>query len=339
MSRKLHVVLSLVLCLLSISTYATVYRVNNTGADADFTAPQAAHDAASAGDTLYIEASPNSYGDLTISKEIHIFGPGYFLSQNLELQANPNPASIYRLYINGTASESTIQGMTFDYVANTTANPISNLIFRRNRVTQGIYFSNVPLSNVFILNNFIEGSHGTYQGIRTGGSGTKSLTILNNIFKYVNTSSRLNLGSNTTAIIKNNVLELYYVTSSGCTYINNIFVYDGGGPDMGSNTFINNVAVGTQVPTGNNNMQNVSMSTVFEGYPTQGSFSNDRRFELKSGSPAIGAGQGGVDCGAFDGDAPYLPSGIPAIPSIYSLTAPSVVTGNFNVQLSTRSNN
>jgi hypothetical protein len=56
----------------------------------------------------------------------------------------------------------------------------------------------------------------------------------------------------------------------------------------------------------------------------------DSNAELKPGSPAIGKGLHGVDCGAFGGGVPYILAGMPPVPSIYSLTAPSSVNSDVN---------
>ena len=67
-------------------------------------------------------------------------------------------------------------------------------------------------------------------------------------------------------------------------------------------------------------------ANICKGYPTQGALTFDNRYELKAGSPAIGAGVGGIDCGAFGGETPYKLSGIPFVPLIYQVNAPT--TGN-----------
>ena len=66
----------------------------------------------------------------------------------------------------------------------------------------------------------------------------------------------------------------------------------------------------------------------------------DKNFILKAGSPAIGAGAGGIDAGAFGGPSPYHLSVQPNVPAIYKLVAPAVVTGaSLTVTVSTKSNN
>src|SRR6187549_1803900 len=83
------------------SCFAKIWRVNNNvGINADFTTLQAAHNGAASGDTLYLEGSPNSYGALTCTKKLAIIGTGYFLDQNLNLQANAAVSKVDGLSFN-----------------------------------------------------------------------------------------------------------------------------------------------------------------------------------------------------------------------------------------------
>ena len=82
-------------------------------------------------------------------------------------------------------------------------------------------------------------------------------------------------------------------------------------------------------------------TTVFLGYSTQGTYSNDGRWMLAASSPAKGTGVGGTDCGIYGGVNPYRLSGIPPIPSFYKLTATSTTTSTnpYTITFSVRSNN
>ncbi len=79
---------SILLCLLAFSFSAsaqTIRRVNNnagvTGVNV-YTTIQAAHDAAVAGDIVYVEPSLSDYGSLTATKRLTIIGNGYNLNEN-----------------------------------------------------------------------------------------------------------------------------------------------------------------------------------------------------------------------------------------------------------------
>ena len=89
--------------------------------------------------------------------------------------------------------------------------------------------------------------------------------------------------------------------------------------------------------TASNNTANVPLSSVFLLSPGA---QYDGWYKLRTSSPALGAGQGGVDVGAT-GSATgygYRFGGVPAIPAIYQL-GQSVSGNTLNVTLSTRSNN
>jgi len=322
------------------NSFATVHRVNNTGADADFTTAQAAHDGVSAGDTLYFESSPTTYGSITISKEIHIIGTGYGLGQNIDLQANIAPSKIDAFLLSTGCDNSTIQGMTISYIGNSGNATYSDIVIERNIVTTGIYLSsNSSMENVYILRNLLYGINSTYYSLRTGGTGTKNLIVSNNIFEYSGIYSRVTLDANSTAIFKNNIMYCYVITTTFSTYKNNIINLATGTMDENNNTVSYNTCVDSDCSSNNNNSNNAVWNNLFLGVPNQASYSFDSKYGLTGSSDAAGAGEAGIDCGVFDGEAVYKLSGIPAIPTIYKLVAPSIVSGNFNITISTRSNN
>src|SRR4051812_48353519 len=90
----LATVLLFLLC--TNSTYAKIWRVNNiTGINANYTDVNTAINAGTtqAGDTIHIEPSTTSYGNVSVSKRVVIIGNGYFLTgtgSNTGLQANTN---------------------------------------------------------------------------------------------------------------------------------------------------------------------------------------------------------------------------------------------------------
>ena len=93
-----------------------IWRVDNnlgTKSSADFETPQAAVDSDEVmpGDFIYIRGSGINYGDLTINKELHFFGPGYFLGVNPETQANFVDAKLGTVVFNPDSDESTFTGM------------------------------------------------------------------------------------------------------------------------------------------------------------------------------------------------------------------------------------
>jgi hypothetical protein len=163
-------------------------------------------------------------------------------------------------------------------------------------VIYGIYFVGVP-SNCVVSNNFIH----TYRYPGTNYSGTPYSIVMSK-----NQPSGL--------IVTNNVIwgdvSTYYTE-----HTNNILVSGAYYPSYNTATY-NNIGCSTQYPLAGSNKQNVDMSTVFVNVTKY----VDNGYILKAGSPAIGAGKNGEDCGAFGGGAPYLLSGLAPIPAIYEVT-------------------
>jgi hypothetical protein len=306
------IALSIILLAPISQMFAKIWIVNNAG-QADYTTVQAAHDAATAGDTIYVVGSITAYdANVTLSKQLVIIGPGYFLAQNSNLTVNTSAASVTTITINTTAAGTVIKSMELGTI-NCNAN---NITISRNHITSTIALANAgsAISNIVITQNFMDAS-----SISNGTLGSSSILIANNIFPSTN-GFCLGLG-NASAIVFNNIIN---GTNSGMasnigldsgTFQNNILNCQNG-VSFTSVSISNNVCAGTELSAGNGNQLNVNMANVFVG-----GGSTDTRWQLNTGSPASGAGVGGVDCGAFGGSSPYVLSGIPPIPQVYFLNA------------------
>lgn len=319
-------------------SFAKIWRVNNNnGVTADFTGLQAAHDGASAGDTIYLESSPTSYGGLTCTKKLAIIGTGYFLDQNTDLQAFTLTSKATQIVFNAGSQGSSVEGIEFAWY-NGGAYPIyiyvNDIVIRRNKFS-GDYFTNKDYykgtvyiyngaSNILITQNY---------GITINSNSTSIGLLISNNYIF-----NVGLADNTVAILKNNIFN-----GTISTYNSNISnnIMTAGSLAGTGNLISNNIGNSTQFGNTNGNKQNVDAGTIFEG---TGSY--DGAYKLKSGSPAIGAGYGStaatpVDCGIFGGTTPYKLSGLPAIPSIYFFTNQPVGSNSdpINVQVKVRSNN
>ena len=164
----------------------TIRRVNNTGTAVTgvnvYTTLQAAHDAASSGDIIYLEPSGISYGDLTCVRPLTIIGNGYFLQQNAGLQLDTREAIIGNLYFNNGSAGSRVTGCVIQAsylivnASNITiernqlnvttyigynpptgvTNTVSGIVIRQNYATSGLVLypvSNTTVSNINITNN------------------------------------------------------------------------------------------------------------------------------------------------------------------------------------------
>ena len=144
---KKYITFLLIICLsASMASMAqNRWRVNNTpGVDADFSDLQAAIDAASAGDVIYIEGTgiPHS-GTYHVNKAfLTLIGPGYFLALNDSTQANTAPAIIDKLYLDEAATGAIIMGLKIsgNFYINASGAKVS-----RN------HLYNIQLANLLVL--------------------------------------------------------------------------------------------------------------------------------------------------------------------------------------------
>lgn len=297
--------------------YAKVWRVNNNpGVAADFTDAQTAHNAASAGDTIHFEPSASTYGGLNVTKKIHIVGNGFYLVTDTGLQANTTATVLSSVDFQVGSANSSIQGMNSSYIYVED----QNILVQRNNVSYIYLYAGCT-------NSIIRENWAYYIGQQTGP--ITGIYIGNNIFAG---GASVNMGTTSTGTFENNNSYTGNITLYNFQVDNNISWSTS--YTIANNVFFNNIGDGVEFPAGNSNQQNVNMNNVFTNTGT-----GDIAWKLKAGSPALGTGYNGVDCGAYGGPNPYKLGGIPNVPAIYSLTVPSVGTSTLNVTISTRSNN
>jgi hypothetical protein len=296
----------------SMAVTAAKWRVNNGGVPADFTTIQAVVNSSSvaAGDTVYLESSVTSYGDLTTTKKLILIGPGYFLGENDSTQANKASATIGTAVFNTGSEGSVATGILF---AGTLYPYTNNLLFKRNMINQMFCSSNA--SNVAIIQNYISMLY-IYDG-------SQNIIVANNIFSVTtNGGYSLYMSPFSSATITNNIFQDNQLVYNS-TYRNNIATAPAGyGRDSftsSNSTIENNIGSTTQYSTYTGNLSNTDMSTVFACWSDCTGYSTDGRWILKTGSPAIAYGYGGVDCGVYGGATPYVKSGLPTVPAIWLL--------------------
>ncbi|MCD4747331.1 MAG: hypothetical protein K8R58_13615, partial [Bacteroidales bacterium] len=327
---------------------ATVWTVNNVHSAADFTTLQDAINGASATDTIYLEGSPNSYGDGTFDKQLVVIGTGYWLNENDTTQAYKQSSRIGNLIFNSGSEGTIITGIYLykSYGSHTTWKLITintdSITIQRSYISgyvsasytydgHAIYIAG-NRSGIIIQQNWIMTQINDYSS-STNGTVTciyfsaipENIVIRNNFIRaykshsyggykavYMYTNNATN-----ELIINNNVMwggiSTYYSIHINNILVSGDYVYGEG------NLTSNNLCNGTQYPNENNNQQNIDMSTVFIDYEKY----IDNGYILANDSPAIGAGMDGGDCGAFgngNGGDPYILSGLPAIPAIFEST-------------------
>lgn len=356
------------MALCSTSALATVWRVNNNSTSpatsTDFTSVTTALNSASVqnGDTLYVEGSPASYGSITINKRVTIIGTGYFLTDNDTTQANTQRSRFSIVTVNAGGLGTVLTGLDIDASSSSwvlTINADSVVVDRcyiRNTTSTsspgGAILVSSNRSGVEIKRSFLDRPNNSTSCCSTPRvtleilDGCSNIVVDNNIIKNGPKGQALTsydswairMGATATAIVRNNVIN-GRVQIFNSIFNNNIMIAGTGSSAQFNATMVsiqNNIGNSTQFGTTNGNQSNVNMTDVFEYGP--GNENVDNHYVLKAGSPAIGAGVSGVDCGAFGGSQPYVLSGMPAIPAIFEVTLGSnVVTSSSGLQLNTKS--
>ena len=304
------------------SAFATVWQVNNNPAsNADFATVQDAHDGVSVGDTLYVVGSSVNYGNLTLTKRLFVFGPGYFLGENPDTQANPASAKISTVKFDPGSEGSLLTGCEIISPVTIQAN---NIVFKRNAITytgtSSLIETENNISNAIITQNYLSKSAGGT--VITIGSNNLAIILSNNFVASRDAFSRcISSPVTSSLIILNNVL-FGELSINNSTFHNNI-LRDGGFSDGSTSDVRSNLGNADQFNSENGNQSNIDMADVFTG-----AASTDGRWKLKAGSPATGAGVQGEDVGMFGGQDPYVLSGIPPIPTIYEFAAPATASEN-----------
>lgn len=320
---------------ISQSTSARILRVGWSGpqvSGVDFGDVNGAITAASAGDTiqLYQNASVSS---AYVNKQLVFLGYGYNLDVNPNLQAVPTVTNTVTLYFISGSANSKVQGVLFSgYIG------ADNITLSRCKgdVTLGY---NPQIGPVAISNPSVVSS---YLSISAQYGAVSNALISNNIITSFYGSASFN------GLIANNVFT-YVLNEAGSSNVtNNIFAY-GACPSGGNAVYTNNVvsAQANSCPlTGSNNKFGIDPSTVFVNW-NSGTFGSEANLALSASSPAKNAGVDGsnnpTDDGIYGGNNAFIYklSGIPAIPAVYKLTAPSTSasTNPYTITVSVRSNN
>jgi len=293
---------------------ATVYRVNNNpGIDADFNSFSEAQSEANAGDTLYLGGSQVSYGNIVFTKPLVVIGPGYFLEDNPETQMNKNSAKLGTINFNSASEGSKIMGLEIqDEITVSTG----NIDIRNNIIRSIVISASTDFQKLLIAQNYIVGAHST--GILGNGSSFVSgICITNNYISKGQFGGAISFNNNFSGVFSNNIF-VGNVNVFNSTFSNNIQSYQS--QTINNNTYFNNIGHEDQFPSGNGNQQYVNMEDIFVGETGN---TTDGQWQLKTGSPAIGAGIDGSDCGIFGGQTPYVLSGMPPIPAVYEIKMPA----------------
>lgn len=279
-----------------LRTDAAVWRLDsNLGREADFRSLQEAIDssAVAPGDILYLAPSTVPYATNTVNltKRLVIIGPGYFLNQHCDFPVAA-PAASLRGTILVSAAGSVISGLDLNRNA---VNLQTNSVTVQRCVNLAIWMAGG--ANCSVLNNF-----------------------------YCNINTPQNTKPTTGHVIKGNQLGQLILLDQGATVANNTISTHSSHFNWGPSYAINNIvwlydSPGTNGFDANRNFSPSSTETTFVNGSTP-----DASCHLKAGSPAIGGGMDGTDCGMFGGNRPYVLSGLSSLPTVVAIDAPLSVS-------------
>ena len=342
MKRNIIIKVAAVVAMLFVATVASAreWHINNKDGVpahfADINAAMASEEVIE-GDTLYIGNGCNITSEQTISKIVTVIGTGWsFPDSPISVgQVNSN------LYI--TVNGVIVEGLRITGSVVIRANDV---IVERCLVNADVINNNsVRADRVKLLSCIIDGSVTLQNGynnnweirnciIRDNDAGSSVYYLYNGVIENsIIKRNRVGYGTWSSSVymfrncsfctIKNCILHFtkddtkldnveigYFINScSNCTFRNNVISYK----SSYENTLPGNVF--TDVP---------NLSAVFN---CTGSVESGEYYSLKEGSPAIGAGEGGIDCGVMVGAYKFIPYGRPQyIPVIKEAVVPAIPT-------------
>ncbi|MBK8699272.1 MAG: hypothetical protein IPN29_06870 [Saprospiraceae bacterium] len=349
--------LCLVLLVCLQSARAAVRTVHNNGS-AQYLTIQAAIDASSSGDTVYVHGSMVQYAGFVITdKKLTVIGPGWAPDKQFGFVATVNSESS----INGLLSTgSEIHGMVFYNTIFTVRNSIpEDLSFIRNYFEQTyVYFDT---NNKTYKGMVFEGN--TWQDGGISGSVNsvyQNFVIRNNYFYNFAGASINNLFNSVNVLFDHNLMcaGLFNVIPcfANCQFLlitNNIFVKRDAASQNSFSTFNNNITfnAGNNTPWASNgntnaggNIENQDPMMIAQTAVNAGTYDPLLDFTIPSG-PANNSASDGKDMGLlYDtvGSLNWNNSRTSRLPFIYSMniTTPTIqVNGTLNVAIEARTSN
>lgn len=329
--RKLNIMKKIVFILAGIlfssGLFANIIRLNNNaGVLGTYLTAQAAHNAASAGDTIHVETSVFSYGNVTCTKPLVWIGNGYF-------QDGTKASYLDYISMNAGSGGSVLLGL---YCADVSVQTSNISIQRASLCNLAFYASTVgQCSNFNITQSFVR--------CATTVSGTSSCSG----FNFTNTIfyGMFTLPSSFTNIVYAQNYFHSFNGGSAATATNNIFREYSGVIALYASTVYNNLFVGSQtnsfyVGLNGNLYSNTSVtSTANTVFVSNVTTSTDNWVNVKLGGPAYNNGLGGTHIGPIGGSNYYRLGGIPPVPSFTQFQIQGVPVNTLPVIISTKSNN
>lgn len=332
--------LLLALFLVSQITFAqNILRVNNTtgvkgvGVYDSF---DAAQKAAVNGDIIYLDPSSTSYGSITITKKLTVIGNGFHLANNTNASFDRRTAILTGVTFNSGSQNTNLIGL---HITGTISVNVENISVKRCRLDYPtyVYADRFSLIQSLVTTSSVSGSY---------SKKSSNCIFSNNIFLNSSTVTYFSGAS-----IVNNVFELggyTFYDLEGCIFSNNII--DTGTYTTGifyktaiGNTISNNICTSPAgLPSGSGNVNDVNISTIFKiSNPWDDINTLEANLQLADNSPAKTAGAGKTPIGIYAGVNPYIPSGLPNIPTVTTFNSSGFGTVNtpLKITINVRSGN
>jgi hypothetical protein len=291
-----------------------------------------------------------------------ILGPGYNLNQNPDpyTQADALSAQVSTFRIANGAAGSIVSGL---YFGNTVQfDTVNNVMFQSNACQLGINLNrsnNINIAKCYVKNT-ASGTGAIDINYCTGIQINNNLiekTAYGYLISQTNTNTGLapNLSSvtaeyntfvwNTTLSSPSTALScMGYYTNYASEMIvrNNIFfnkqvatsnaIFTSYAATYATVNMTNNVVYDSSFASTTNVVLKASPSAMFQ-YWGNTSYALDYICQNKAGSPALGAGTGGSNCGMYGGGSPYSISGLSIIPNISLLQMPTIGTTGYGIDV------
>lgn len=293
------------------------WRVDNVPAHpGDFTSVNAAIASTEVqeGDTLVIQGDFTTT-TTTLTRKLHLVGYGFFHAQNAYNfpAGTPLEGRLGAVIIEpGAATRADGASITGCVIGAVTVNDAANVLLRRNKLTHILLAGtgSQAARGITIAQNYFLGQTANYSTTVSFSASHAVADVLvagnyiGNSGNQFNPGSSLGSDADDAVTVVNNVLFSTSIGGYGA-FQNNIIQ-----AGFSASTWVtvrNNMAVGgTFLPAGSGNINGEIVANVVENGTSQ-----DGKWKLKTGSPAIGAGADGYNIGMYSGPLPYVLSGLP----------------------------
>ena len=312
-----------------------------------FTTLQAAYDAATNDDYIYLPAGTFSVNE--INKTIHIKGAG----MNIDSSAATGISRMPYIVITENGAGGSIEGVYFYagqgdgasiLMKNLSSSPAVSYDISNCHLSNKLFSNNGSWENLTLKNNYIGGTfsiHGNISNslitnniINGGIAATSNLLVSNNIFFHTPDYTPMSLTNNST--YNNNIFQIYqWVTVANSVFNNNVNI----SPDINTNQIYNSVTetwdnIFTDPGT-------TAGTNTWCGCPVW-LYNVHRNYYIKSTSACHNSGTDGTDRGIYGSvNFSWKDGSIPSNPHIYfkNVAATTNTDGKLMIHFKVRTNN